>query len=318
MTLFSILSIRKNTDYTGEIIVLTDDGGLPNVFGKISEGIKVVNIFEKFPEYKDVIKTKFGIYCMKSIAHKIIDFDNYDFILYLDSDILVNYKKLQALMGFWSACGEVQCSDNEGWTVGKNVKSTGSEILTLEEKKKWSNQGFCAGIIGFPGGEFGKTFCDKWWEINKKYNFSLDDQGNLTALLLREYQDKYEFIRFMNKNRTRLDGITHYHSGHKPSFWNHVRYMLLDYQIKVDINGDWLMKKDLEGLENIWKITGETVVVSDPMIIGFIQPTIYGIFIWWNSINGFERLPVLVEKKVIGDSFRGGEGAFTLERLNTY
>lgn len=318
MTICSIFSLRKYTDYSGDIVVLTDDGGLPEIYKSMCGDVTVINIFEKDRDYRDVVRDRFGIYCMKSIAYQIIDFKKYDFILYLDSDILINYKNLNALMGFWAACNNIQCSDNEGWTVGRNVKSTGSEILTDEEKKKWAHHGFCAGIVGFPGGQFGIDFCETWWTLNKEHNFRLDDQGNLTAVLLRNYPNKYEFIRFMNKNRTRLDGITHYHSGHKPSFWNHVRYMLLDHQINVDISGEWSMKKMSEGLENHWRISQNVVVVDDPMLIGILQPTEFGIFLWWNSLNGFERLPVLMEKKIYGDSFRGGEKAFTLERLNTY
>lgn len=315
MTYFSILSLKLNTNYTGEIVVLTDKFGLPQPGGIKIEGVYEINVFKAFGHLEFLTKSKFGIYCIKSMIHKFIDVSSYSFILYLDSDVLVTRQNLNQLLSFWASCGTIQCADNEGWTVKKNVPSTGSEILTDEEKDKYHSYGFCAGVVGVPGGQFAFDFFERWWTINATGKFELDDQGNLTALILRNYLDKFEYIQYMNKNRSIMKDITHYHSNHKVSFWTHVRFLINDNLDANFLNGEWLMCKPCESIKNKWYFKNGTVFVDSPQVIGSVQVCKYGIFIWWSNLNGFELLNKDEDICYRGSSFRGGENCFTLTKL---
>lgn len=316
MAQFCTLSIVEWTNFGGDIIVLTDSDVLTSDLNLMTNRVQIINIFDKFPELKNKIKDRFNIFCMKPLISQIINIKDYGYILYVDGDVLINYKNLNELMGFWASCGQIQISGNGRWNVDRNVCNTGSDVLTPEEKIKHSNFGVCAGVVGFPGNELGESFCNDWWEYNKVKDFSLDDQGNLTALIIRKYWNKFKYIDFINTNKWKCQNITHYHTKKKDGFWESAKYLLKKYEIKENRHlGVWTMSKPLEGIKNTWEFTNTMVFVDDPNITGQLQHTIFGTYIWWILFNGFEKIKFTSDNLLYGDSYQGGESCFTLSKI---
>lgn len=316
MAQFLMLSIVQNTNFNGDLIVLTDTDELTSDINILAPQVKVVNIFKRFSNLKDSIKSRFNIFCLKPLISQILDIKQYGYVLYVDCDVLINYPHFNELFGFWESCGHIQGSPNGKWNIGRNVCNTGSDVLTEDEKKQHASFGVCAGVVGFPGNELGENFCKDWWQYNTVRDFSLDDQGNLTALLVRKYLDKFKYMDFINTNQWKLENITHFHTHRKKGFWECVKFLLRKYEIQENKHlGKWQMSKPSENISNIWEFTETMVFVDNPSITGQIQHTNLGTYIWWHNIQGFEKVKFAGDNLVYGDSFRGGENSFTLSKI---
>lgn len=290
MVKLSILSLLDNTNFSGDIVILTDsDGGFENLKIRTSR-VTVIDIVTDNPILSTRKLTRFNIFCLKSFVMDYVDLKKYKFCLYVDADILFNLPTLDEAFNYFACIGKIQISDNDGWTVAKRHHTTGAQVLTESEIENNKSFGVCAGIIGIPCNELGFSLLRDWKEMNIKGNLELDDQGNLTALLLRKYKDSYSFMPFLNKNRWLLKDITHYCSGNsKPMFWHHGRSILKKYRVDLpDLVGYFKMDKAGEGLSNTWCIEDSIVYVDNPQITGFIQKTLFGYYIWWASHEGFE------------------------------
>lgn len=305
MVKLSILSILDLTNYEGDIVVLTDSEGIP-MNDRIRNRVKTIDVQGPIP-----IKNRYNIFCLKSFIQNYINLLDYKYCLYLDGDILINYKNLNELFDFFASMGKLQVSDNDGWTVSKNQWSTGSQVLTPEEKIKYGNFGACAGIVGIPCNELGLEFLNDWQQYNRAGNWEIDDQGNFTALLLRKYRNNFEWMPFLNKNRNNLRNITHYCSGNsKHLFWNHSKFLLSNYYKQLpSLEGSWIMNKPGESLQNTWYFKNGLVYVDNPMIVGHVQDTEFGKYIWWSTLDGFELIK-FKDNSIDCNSFRGGK--FTL------
>lgn len=315
MVKFSILSILDRTDFIGDIIVLSDEEGIPMDVDFINKRVTVINIYDKFPELRNNIVNRYNIFCIKSMINKVIDITQYNFVLYLDADTLLNFSNLNQLMNFWASCNVIQIANHEGWDISREKPSTGSQFLSREEIIKWKNHGFCAGVLGFPGNQLGIDLLSEWFELNKNGNFELDDQGALTAILLRNYSGRYELNKFCNENRWILKDINHYHSNNKKLFWEHCKILLSKYQVENMISGKWNLNKPIEAIQNIWTFIGGIVFVDNPNITGTLQCTTIGNYVWWQCFEGFEKLKMINNDSIIGDSFKGGEDCFFLSRV---
>lgn len=279
MTFLSILSILHYTNYKGDIVVLSDtdhfSSELPNV--------RIINISNEYQ-----VKNKFNVYCMKTKIHEYIDIEQYDFCLYLDSDILIRYENLQELFYYWSFSQKILLIDNEGCTVKKNIPNTGSQILTDEEKQKYSDFQVCAGMFGIPVNKNGIDFLNYWNNLND-LNHDMDDQGNLYATLIRN-NFNFMYCDAINRNKWNFDKITHYHSSSRKIFWHHCRTMLGDHLANKRFEGVYSMSKPCENVNNTWNFKDNIVYVDRPTIVGFVQDTLFGTYIWWPHDLEFEKI----------------------------
>lgn len=278
MTFFSILSIINYTNYSGEIIVLSDT----DQFTTNIDRVKVINVKNKYKA-----ENKFNIYCIKPKITDFVDITSYKFCLYLDSDVLINYKNFDQLMNFWGDCDQILLIDNEGWKVHREVASVGSKILTKEEKVKHKDFEVCAGIFGVPGNQKGLEFLKTWDDLNM-LDPEADDQGNLYAILLRNNFD-VKYCEQVNKDKWKFENITHYHSKYKDIFWMHCQYILKEFIINPIFEGKYLMNKDVENLSNIWEFKDSVIYAENPRVVGLVQSTIFGTYIWWMT-GGFEKI----------------------------
>jgi len=133
--------------------------------------------------------------CYKSIIKHYIDINRYKYLLYLDSDILINSHRLNMLVDKASDTGNI-CVMEDRISVKNNNRVTGRYELSESEKIKWANVAINAGVVGFPGNDFGEEFLLNW--ESKRSNHPkgdfFSDQATLYALLLRNYQGQWQYI----------------------------------------------------------------------------------------------------------------------------
>ena len=178
MSLYSLFNVGK---YDGTVVIITDfkkEDFYP------SERIKIINV-------PDIKKETFFIRNMKSSLINYMDIRDYDFILYLDADVLINSDRLVPLMNEWGNQKHLWIQ-HDIVPIKKNKPYCGSEVLTPEEKKNFGNYGFNAGIIGAKTALYSEV-CSRWHILNYQHNFSKCDQGNLVAVIVRNYLDVVKY-----------------------------------------------------------------------------------------------------------------------------
>jgi hypothetical protein len=121
------------------------------------------------------------------------DLTNYDYVLYMDLDVLVNTNKLEKLLISKADKGKI-CVQKDIIPISADKFFTGRGTLTAAEKVRWADHAICAGIIGFPINEVGLRFVQQWHETNQAGQFRKNDQSNLIALLLRYYDEHWEYL----------------------------------------------------------------------------------------------------------------------------
>lgn len=309
MVKISILSILDNTNFSGDIVVLSDEKGIPSDINLRTSRVRTINILPHIPELSTKNLNKFNIFCIKPFISKVVDLKKYDFCMYVDADVLFKMPNLNEVMVFFKSIGKIQISDNDGWTVAKKQWSTGVQVLTEEEILKHKDFGVCAGIVGIPCNDLGLSFLKTWQDYNRRGDFELDDQGNLTAIMIRYFSEYYSFMPFLNKDRWNLKDITHYCSGNsKAMFWHHARHLLRKYSSKKRCkDGIYIMNKPRESLLNDWEFHNGMIYVSQPHLTGCLQSTIFCDYVWWLNGEGFEK----IIDELSGDSFRNGSFSLT-------
>jgi len=122
-----------------------------------------------------------------------VDLRQYDYILFLDLDVLINSDRLEQLIKSKWQRNKI-CIQRDIVKILADRVWTGRDILTSEEKTRWANEAICSGIVGAPTNEWGLALLKDWHDLNKKGKFRKSEQANLIALLLRDYIEKWEYI----------------------------------------------------------------------------------------------------------------------------
>jgi hypothetical protein len=142
---------------------------------------------------------KFAICHAKTLLGTYIDIEDYDYVVYLDADILVQ--------GSLSAFEELLKKHNRSIIVSQSrmcclggkpfflsgtwfKKTTVAANLSKWELLKfWHIKPLCADIVCIPGTPLGKRMVSRWLSICQEGVDS--DQAALQALLLREFRNEY-------------------------------------------------------------------------------------------------------------------------------
>jgi hypothetical protein len=130
----------------------------------------------------------------KTLIGGYADLSCYDYIFYLDADILVNTSRLPSMIASLASSDRIYVMKDRK-TIGMNRRSTGRYLLTNLEKLKWASVAINAGIVGFPANSFGFDFLERWKEMNlSQPENKFDDQASLYAVLLRNYESRWQYI----------------------------------------------------------------------------------------------------------------------------
>jgi len=144
---------------------------------------------------------KWAICNVKPLADSYIPFEKYDYILYLDDDVLVRgpAQRFEEFMEqhrgsilLSTAKDSRRLGGRGNFSLKKlrRAKTTyAANLTTWELLKYWFVQPICADIVCFPTDELGKRFLREWRVECQKGIYQ--DQAALQAILLRQFRDNH-------------------------------------------------------------------------------------------------------------------------------
>jgi len=155
-----------------------------------------IDVVEEFRAKYHVPDTRWApntFHSLKPLIQFHINLSAYDYLLYLDIDVLVCSKRLNSILESKQS-RKVICVQKGINLISSKKTCQGGRILTDREISQWGDYSICAGIVGFPVTPSGLKFIKDWHELNHAGRFHRSDQGNLIALLLRQYSGKWEYL----------------------------------------------------------------------------------------------------------------------------
>lgn len=173
--LYSLFNVGE---YKGEVAIITHFDKKEFYNG---DNLKILNV--------STISDNITYY--RNAKPKIVEFVNleeYDQVLYLDCDILINSNRLNSLLVSWHKSKENIFIQRDITSLRRNKPYCGSEVLPVEERLKYGNYAFNAGVITANGRLF-KKLCELWNGKNKEHEYQKDDQGNLVFVIVRNFID---------------------------------------------------------------------------------------------------------------------------------
>jgi hypothetical protein len=190
-TQMALNSIREVGQWPHDIVVLSDTDA---PFG--GSGATVINIqpdlLRRYPWFGRTARLRLG-HCKPEIEH-YVDLDRYDYVLYLDSDILVTTNRLVALVE--TLCRESHFGvQRDNVSVMSGASFAGGSVLTPEERAMWGHYQINSGVVGFPVSSRSRRILRDWRRMNAAAHFKSRDQGNLIAVLLRKNLGQWAYIQ---------------------------------------------------------------------------------------------------------------------------
>jgi hypothetical protein len=186
----AVTSIREVGKWPYDIVLLSDSegplAGCPDV--------TVMDMFSAAKRrYPWLTLHRHALHHLKTEIEYHVDLTRYDYVLYLDCDVLVNSDRLTDLVATF--CREqaiVVQQDNI--PVASGFGFAGGLILSKTERRQWGAFAINAGIFGLPMNPLGRRLLRDWRQLNVDQQFTKRDQGNLVALLLRKYYGLWGYI----------------------------------------------------------------------------------------------------------------------------
>ena len=144
---------------------------------------------------------KWAIANMRTLVDSYIPFEKYDYILYLDVDVLVRgpaqrFEKFmeqhRGVILLSTAKDSRRLGGRGNFSLKKlrRAKTTeAANLITWELLKYWFVQPICSDIVCFPTDELGKRFLREWRVECQKGIYQ--DQAALHAILLRYFKNNY-------------------------------------------------------------------------------------------------------------------------------
>ena len=207
--IMAIRSIREIGGWTGDIVLLADSAApLPGC-----EDVVVI-------DFLDAIRARYPwatlrgrqISHLKPEIEHHVDLSRYDYVLYLDCDILINSARLSDLVATLRREAAIVVQQDI-IPVASGRGFAGGHILTLEEQQRWGAFAINAGLFGFPTTPMGRRLLRDWRKLNVDQKFKSRDQGNLISLLLRKYYGQWGYVgdsAFPREHRRHEETFLHF------------------------------------------------------------------------------------------------------------
>jgi hypothetical protein len=194
----AITSLREIGKWPYDIVLLSDSekplAGCPDV--------AVIDMFSAAKRrYPWLTPSRYVLPHLKTEVEYHVDLARYDYVLYLDCDVLVNSERLTELVA--TLCREQAIVVQQDIiAVGSGLTLAGGRILSKAEQRRWGAFAINAGIFGLPMIPMGRRLLRDWRQVNVEQQFKKRDQGNLIALLLRKYYGQWSYIGDTTFGRT--------------------------------------------------------------------------------------------------------------------
>ena len=186
----AITSMRKVGGWTQDIVLLSDSErpliGCPDV--------QVIDMLSAArARYPWLTSRTLALHHLKTELEYHVDLSTYDYVLYVDCDVLVNSKRLSGLVAALAREGAVAVQqDTIAVVSGKSF--AGGRILTKDEQRQWRDFAVNTGVVGLPMTPIGRRLLRDWRQLNVDQHFESRDQGNMIALLLRKYHGQWGYV----------------------------------------------------------------------------------------------------------------------------
>jgi hypothetical protein len=189
-TQMALNSIREVGRWPHDIVVLSDDG-TPFDRGDATVIDILPDLQRRYPWFAGTTGMRMG-HCKAEIEFHV-DLDRYDYVLYLDSDLLVNRNGLVELVAALSreARAAVQ---RDAVPVLSGASVAGGWVLTPEERAAWAHYQVNSGVVGLPVNAQSRRILRDWRRMNVAARFQSRDQGNLIAVLLRRNFGQWAYV----------------------------------------------------------------------------------------------------------------------------
>lgn len=185
-----VRSIREIGKWPHDIVVLSDSAEpLPGCDDATVIDI-AASLTARYP------RLRWGPRALRQLKSQLeyhVDLSRYDYVLYLDGDILVTNDRLRDLVPRLSR-EQVIVVQHDIIAVENGAPVTGGEILTQQEQALWRAYAINAGIAGIPMTPMGRRLLRDWRQLAVSSQFKVRDQGNLISLLLRKYHGQWGFL----------------------------------------------------------------------------------------------------------------------------
>lgn len=189
--IWSLLNVGK---YKGDIAVIGDRDKLRDDFN-INDKVKFINVNSLMKETYNI--TEKSQICnfqnTKPFIYKVIDINQYDYILYLDSDVLINSDKINEILDFYSSKEKIAIQSDRSTIGGKRGINCGFNLFTDDEIQKFKNIGLCSGVVGVPKKYYG--LFKIWEEKLIKDHTITSDQGALHWVIAHNFLNDFEYIK---------------------------------------------------------------------------------------------------------------------------
>ena len=131
----------------------------------------------------------------KSQICRHVDITTYEYVLYLDLDVLVNTDRLEAVVRSKSERGMVAVQEDCIPLPNGRFRALHSMGMPDEQEKfEWAKRPICAGMMGFPMNTTGLSIFHDYHAACLESSFKWSDQAKLVALLNRKYIGAWEFL----------------------------------------------------------------------------------------------------------------------------
>lgn len=225
----SIETLIKVGNYKGDIIVLTDvDSFYIDVPEEYYKNIKFIKCLDDIKNDVSMFSGKFAVRYFRNIKGyiaKFCDIEEYDCVMYLDSDVLVN-KDVNEIYentikyDIITVQKDVGNVDKTKIVDGKIEGPTiGGDVLNEEMINYLHGNGFCTGVLCFSKNNY--EFIRKWHEKNIEEKFEKSDQGNFHWVVANnKILHKIKYIKAYPFNEYKDELIfQHYWCGEKKKFY---------------------------------------------------------------------------------------------------
>jgi hypothetical protein len=203
-------ALRRFARWRGEIVVLGDELVRPLE----AHGVRVFDLTTRARQIVNWEPRR--SMCLKPWIVDYVDPRHYDFLLYLDADVLATAPRLEALLAGPVSRGAIAVQ-RDCLTVGGNHRCSGRETLTDEEKRRHADVAICAGIVGVPTNEIGLGLLRDWRGLTRRHKYPPPpwDQSYLIQLLLRAYLGRWEYFNdtAIGRNLEHTEALIHFSNG---------------------------------------------------------------------------------------------------------
>lgn len=224
MLAMSIISYITIGGFIGDVFVLSDQAK-PGELDRFPN-VKFIKV-----ELKDIFgKEDLTVNEIHSIKPLIVNYVNvlqYDWMIFSDADILCVRPNIMELFKSMDDKSSIWYSSDIGFAGNRFYACAGGGILTHKEMTENRNFSLNSGWMMLPCNDLGIDVLRKWYSMIKDSGYSLDDQGCLYALMIREKTwnkrqsigTKCAALGYEDTPTHSESQIIHFYCDHRPAFY---------------------------------------------------------------------------------------------------